>query len=44
MRHALCSEEGCLTHVAEGPDGIVSWDHGHLTTSGAAYVAERLLH
>ena len=43
MRHALCNEEGCLTHVGPGPEGIVTWDHGHLTAPGAAYVAERLL-
>jgi hypothetical protein len=43
MRDALCNADGCLTHVADGPDSLVSWDYGHLTTPGAAYIAARLL-
>jgi peptidoglycan/LPS O-acetylase OafA/YrhL len=43
IRDVMCNEQGCLTHVGEGPDEIVSWDMGHLTTAGAAYVAERIL-
>jgi peptidoglycan/LPS O-acetylase OafA/YrhL len=43
LHDALCDEHGCLTRVADGVAGIVSWDYGHFTTSGAAYVAQRLL-
>ena len=38
----LCDADGCLTHVGEGPDGIITGDYGHLTTPGAVYVAQRL--
>jgi SGNH domain (fused to AT3 domains) len=43
LRDVLCNGDGCLTHVGEGPDNIITWDYGHFTTSGAAYVARRLL-
>jgi peptidoglycan/LPS O-acetylase OafA/YrhL len=43
IHDAMCDAQGCLTTVSDGPAGVVSWDYGHLTTAGAAYVAERLL-
>jgi hypothetical protein len=43
VRQAMCDENGCLTQVSDAPDTLVSWDYGHFTTAGAAYVAERLL-
>jgi peptidoglycan/LPS O-acetylase OafA/YrhL len=39
---ALCNEDGCLTRVKDSPDGMTSWDYGHLTTPGAEYVAAKL--
>ena len=38
----LCTGDGCLTHVDDRPDGLTSWDYGHLTTAGATYLAHRL--
>ncbi len=43
LRDLLCDGDGCLTHVGEGPDNIVTWDDGHFTVPGAVYVARRLL-
>jgi hypothetical protein len=38
----LCTDDGCLTYVDDRPDGLTSWDYGHLTTAGATYLARRL--
>jgi len=43
VRDLMCNADGCLTHVGDGADQIVSFDYGHFTTAGAAYVAKRLL-
>ncbi len=43
LSDVLCNADGCLTHVGEGPDTIITGDYGHLTTPGAVYVAQRLL-
>jgi hypothetical protein len=42
LRDVLCNADGCLTHVGDGPDTIITADYGHLTTPGAVYVAQRL--
>ena len=43
VRDLYCNPDGCLTHVGgEGPDHLVSFDYGHFTVPGAAYVAEHL--
>jgi peptidoglycan/LPS O-acetylase OafA/YrhL len=34
----FCDAEGCLTRTDSDPHSLVSWDYGHLTTSGAAYL------
>ena len=38
---ALCEPAGCLTWVGS-PDQLTTWDYGHLTTAGAAYVTKSL--
>jgi len=38
----LCTADGCLARVGDKPESITSWDYGHLTTAGAAYLARRL--
>lgn len=32
---ALCNDEGCKTHTDRSFADLVTWDYGHLTTSGA---------
>lgn len=39
---AMCNEEGCLTYTVNSPEGLTTWDYGHLTTSGAQYVARQM--
>jgi peptidoglycan/LPS O-acetylase OafA/YrhL len=39
---SLCNEAGCLTHTASSKGDLLSWDYGHLTTSGAHSVMEVL--
>ena len=39
---ALCNERGCLTMVDNSPEGLTTWDYGHLTTSGATVVVKGL--
>jgi peptidoglycan/LPS O-acetylase OafA/YrhL len=39
----LCDHDGCMTMQSNTPEGLTTWDYGHLTTSGAAFVAARLL-
>lgn len=39
---ALCDERGCLTHIGSDPDALTTWDYGHLTTPGAAFLAFKL--
>jgi peptidoglycan/LPS O-acetylase OafA/YrhL len=38
----LCSAEGCLTQTGPGAGGLITADYGHLTASGAEYVARLL--
>jgi len=38
----LCGGSGCLARTADGPDGLITGDYGHLTASGAVYVARLL--
>jgi hypothetical protein len=39
---AFCTSEGCLTRVSDDPDGLTTWDYGHLTTRAAEYLVQRL--
>lgn len=39
----LCQKKGCLTHTPERPAELFSWDYGHLTTAGSAFLSRRLL-
>jgi hypothetical protein len=39
---AMCTKQGCLTYVGSNPMDIVVWDHAHLTTPGAEYLAEKV--
>jgi peptidoglycan/LPS O-acetylase OafA/YrhL len=41
--NALCNESGCLTMLANTPEGLTTWDYGHLTTSASEFVAKGLL-
>lgn len=38
----LCNTAGCITHVPGKPKKLMTWDYGHLTTSGAAYVVKKI--
>jgi peptidoglycan/LPS O-acetylase OafA/YrhL len=38
----LCNDAGCMTWVGNDPNALTSFDYGHLTTSGATFVAKRL--
>ena len=40
---ALCDADGCLTTVDGQPDGLTAFDYGHLTTTGAVYVAQKMV-
>ncbi len=40
---AQCDARGCMTRAGDDPYDLMTWDYGHLTTSGATYVATRLL-
>jgi len=35
---ALCNRFGCLTHVFEDGDQLVTYDYGHLSTGGSKYL------
>ena len=37
----LCNSEGCLTHISR--TDLVTWDYGHLTTSGATMVVRGMV-
>ncbi|MBL0141902.1 MAG: acyltransferase [Betaproteobacteria bacterium] len=39
---ALCHAGECVTHTPGADDDLLTWDSGHLTTSGATYVARLL--
>jgi hypothetical protein len=39
---ALCDASGCLTTTDGQADGLTTFDYGHLTTTGAIYVAHAL--
>jgi len=36
---AFCNAEGCMTYVFDDPSQLTTWDRGHLTTSGARFLA-----
>jgi peptidoglycan/LPS O-acetylase OafA/YrhL len=38
----LCTQNGCLTHVPDEPNELITWDYGHLTTFGATFIARNL--
>ena len=38
----LCDVDGCLTHTPASASDLLSWDYGHLTTSGARSILEAL--
>ena len=38
----LCDVDGCLTHTPSSRSDLLSWDYGHLTTSGAHFVLQIL--
>lgn len=40
---ALCDADGCLALLENSPEGLTTYDYGHLTTAGSRYVAERLV-
>jgi len=35
---AMCNKFGCLTHVFEDGDQLVTYDYGHLSTGGSKYL------
>lgn len=39
----LCNAAGCITHVPGKPQDLMTWDYGHLTTPGSAYVVRKML-
>jgi hypothetical protein len=39
---AQCNDHGCLTRPGDDPYDLMTWDYGHLTTSGATFVAGRM--
>ncbi|MBZ5606663.1 MAG: acyltransferase [Acidobacteriia bacterium] len=39
---AFCDQDGCLTRVDEGVDGITTVDYGHLSERAAEYLVRRL--
>ena len=39
----LCNANGCLVHVPGKPGDLISWDYGHLTVEGAAFIASNIL-
>ena len=39
---ALCTVDGCLTHTPASRSDLLTWDYGHLTTSGAQFVLQKL--
>jgi peptidoglycan/LPS O-acetylase OafA/YrhL len=43
LAHMLCNAKGCLTHPPDAPGQLLTWDYGHLTTEGGAFVAERMI-
>jgi hypothetical protein len=38
----ICNVAGCLTHTSASRSDLLSWDYGHLTTSGAHYLLQAL--
>jgi hypothetical protein len=40
---ALCDDSGCLTTLDGSPEGLTSFDYGHLTLAGANYLAQKLV-
>jgi peptidoglycan/LPS O-acetylase OafA/YrhL len=39
---ALCNADGCLTHTPRSRSELLTWDYGHLTVEGAAYLVNKL--
>lgn len=42
LSDVLCNDDGCLTHTNLARSDLMSWDNGHLTTSGAQFAASAL--
>lgn len=40
----LCDESGCLTHTPSSRSDLLTWDYGHLTTTGAVFIVQQLSH
>lgn len=38
----LCTDKGCRTYTPESNVELTTWDYGHLTTSGATFVARNV--
>ncbi len=38
----MCNAGGCLTHTLSSGSDLLSWDYGHLTTSGAHFMLQAL--
>lgn len=43
MHSLLCDDTGCLTSLPGHPSDLMTWDYGHLTTNGAAWIVEQLV-
>lgn len=39
---SLCTADGCLALIKNSPEGLTTFDYGHLTTEGAEVVAKQL--
>jgi len=39
----LCDDKGCVTHGGASRTDLITWDDGHLTTSGATIVAKDMV-
>lgn len=39
---ALCNADGCMVRTTDDPASFTTWDYGHLTTSAAVIVAEKM--
>lgn len=40
---AFCDQQGCLTRTSDDPKSLTTYDHGHLTTTGAKYLSQKLM-
>lgn len=43
LRDVLCNQDGCLTKLSDNLEkDLIVWDYGHLTSSAAVYVTDKL--